>query len=228
MAGQVSFAPILLFLTAPAVAQPTSLLDALLEDAPALSVALTNVAQNLGMVDGSFAVSVERNFLELASGLDGLSAGTQLVAGVGVRVSEVQAGALAGFDALGLELRQVATTAVGSLQSADLTGSFDASGLTERIELSADAASLTLESRGGIAGLVAMQNMSLNAGEVTGAVELRLADVDARIEGLTTTAIGALQNGALRTTVDLSATVNGQMGEITAATTALVTAMVGS
>ncbi len=222
-----TLAPMLLLLSAPLAAQPMSLLDALLEDAPELSAALTNVAQNLGMVDGSFALSVERNFLDLALSLEGLSAGSQLAAGVGVRVTEVQAGALARFDALGLELQRVTTTAVGSLQSADLTGSFDAGGLIERIELTAGGALLTIETRGGIAGPVAMQNVSVNAGEVIGAVGLRLADVDARIEGVTTTAIGALQNGALRTTVDLSATVNGQMGNVTAATAALVTAMVG-
>lgn len=217
-----------LILPALAQAEPLSLLDSLLANAPALSAALTNVAQNLGEVDGSFAVGIERDFAALADAQEIWSAGRiETAAALGVRVTELQENTLEHLTGLALNVNTVSTTAVGSLQAADMTGSFNAGTLTDRIEVATGPTYLAVETWGSVAGLVAMQNLSLNSGEVLASVNMQLADVEGRVGAISTTALGALQNGALQTTVDLSATVQGQMGEITASTTALLAALVG-
>ena len=203
-------------------------MDELLQKAPALSAALTNVAQNLAGVDGSFALAVGRDFAALADGLEVWSTGrSEMAASVNVHVTELQGETLLQLGGIVLDVNAVATTAVGSLQSADLTGSFNAASITDRIAVVTGSTNLAVEALGGVAGSVFLQNLSLNGGEVLGAVDMQLADVEGQIGNITTTALGALQNGALQTTVDLSATVQGQLGELTASTTAVLVALVG-
>lgn len=230
MARQASpvTAAIVMMSSTPVAAQPASLLEELLINAPALSAALTNVAENLGQVDTSFALSVERNFTAVSAGLEVWSNGrASAMAATGVQVAELQDGALAHLDQLALDVGQIVTTGVGSLQSADLNGSFDSSGLVERIQFSAQTASLTVENHGGIQGLIVLQNVSLNAGEIFAAADLHLADTQARLEGIGTTAIGGLQTGAINTAVDLTATLKGRMGEVDHFTSTVITALVG-
>jgi hypothetical protein len=213
----------------PAVAAPATLLSELLEEAPLLSAALSNVAQELGAVDASFALKVERDLNAMSAALEGWTSGREgAAAALAVQATDVQDDVLARLGGLAIDLGPVATTAVGSLQAADLTGSFNAGVLTDRVAFVADAASLTVTARGGVAALVALQNVSANAGEVAAEVDLRLADAAAGVDGIATTAIGALQNGALQSSADLAATVQGQMGEISATTAAVVMALVGS
>jgi hypothetical protein len=218
-----------LVLEPPMEAAPISLLDALLEDAGDQAIALSNVAQNLGEMDASFNLHVDHTLAALSAELNNWSVGSAFaVSGAGPYASDLEADMLAPLDRLSLDLGTVATMAVGGLQAADLSGSFNAGSLTERIAFSAGAADLAAEASGSIPATVALQNVSINAGEVIGAADLQLAEVDARIAGIGTTAIGALQNGPLNTTVDLTATVQGQLGEITAATAAVVAVLVGS
>jgi hypothetical protein len=212
-----------------AQAAPGTLLSDLLAEAPVLSAALSNVALDLGRVDASFAMTVERDLIAMSVALEDWSEARRGVAvGVAVQAVDLQDDVLDRLGGLSADLGPVGTTGVGSLQAADMSGSFNAGVLTERFALAAGAASLMVTTRGGVAGLVALQNVSANAAEVSADVDLRLADAAVRVDSIATTAIGALQNGALRSSVDLDATVQGQMGEITAITTALVAALVGS
>lgn len=229
MARTVLPIALLTALDTPALAAPATLLRDLLEEAPLLSAALSNVAEELGTVDASFALTVERDLLAMSAALEGWTGGREdVAAALAVQATDVQDEVLARLGGLGIDLGPVATTAVGSLRAADLTGSFNAGVLTERVAFVADAASLTVAARGGVAGPVALQNVSANAGEVSAGVDLRLADAAARVDSIATTAIGALQNGALQSSADLAATVQGQMGEISATTAAVVMALVGS
>src|SRR5690606_20707172 len=127
------------------------------------------------------------------------------------------------LDPLTLELGDLSTTAIGTLQSGTMEGTFDASGLVQRGSSDANGAttgaSLLAETYGGIAGTLAMQNISVNSGAIDGSVALTLADVNTKVGAVATTAIGALQSGALE------ATVSGDMGGVTTATSALVTAL---
>ena len=213
----------------PLLAEEHSLLASLLRDAPALSATLTNIAGNLGTVEADFALAVERDFAEMTEALTVWADGRrETVAGVGARVTELQADAGVVLGGLLIDVNAVATTAVGSLQAADMTGAFDAGTLTQRIEAATGATALAVETYGGVSSLVALQNVSINSGSIVAQIDLQLADVNARIGTMNATAIGALQNGALQTTVDLSATVQGQMGEISALASATVAALVGS
>ena len=229
IASPIGAAALLLLPATASFAETGSLLQSLLQDAPAISASLSNIAQDLGPVDGSFALSVERNFADLSAGLEGWGlTRSEAAAGQAARATDLQDDALARLGGVTLQVGSISTTAVGSMQAADLTGSFNAGGLTNRVFLATDTATLSIDERGGIAGLVALQNVSLNSGEILASADLLLADVDARTDNIGTTAIGALQNGALRTSVDLSATVQGQMGDFTATTAALLAALVGS
>jgi hypothetical protein len=66
-----------------------------------------------------------------------------------------------------------------------------------------------------------MQNVSVNSGDINGSVDLILADVDAKVGSVATTAIGALQSGAM------TATVDGAIGSVSHNSAALVNALVG-
>ena len=107
-----------------------------------------------------------------------------------------------------------------------MTGAFDASGIVNKVTSTADGAttgaSMLAETYGGIANTVAMQNVSVNSGDINGSVDLILADVDARVGSVATTAIGALQSGAM------TATVEGAIGSVSHNSAALVNALVGT
>jgi hypothetical protein len=225
----VFFMTATIMLSSSAAADTVSLLKGLLADAPALSASLTNVAQNLGMVDGAFALETERHLAAVAAALEDWSVGRALnAAGLGNRVTEVQLDELRILAPLSANVGQTITTAVGSIQSADLTALFDASGSVERVSAQAGAASVLVEAQAGVARLAALQNVSFNSGRIEGDANLLLRDVSLRADGIITTAIGALQNGALSTTVDLDATVRGQIGAVSDTTALLIAAMVGT
>lgn len=220
-------------LDAGAATASQSLLDDLLAQTPELSIALTNLAQNLGRIDASVAVTTERHFTAMADVLTGYAAGREsygntLAVGAGAMVSDLN-GALPEqvLAPLLLDLGAISTTGLGALQAADLTGAHDGSGLAQRVTVSAGGVALAAESRGSLGGLMAMQNVALNAGAVEASVALVLADVGARSGGIATTAIGALQNGALNTSVELTATVQANMGDLAETSAALMLALVG-
>lgn len=218
-----------LLLASPAAADPGSLLDGLLSDAPTLSVSLSNVAQNLGMVDGTFALETERHFAAIVAALEDWSTGrARYVAGLGSQVTEVEHDALGILAPLSVDVGQIALTAVGTIQSADLSAQFNAAGMAERLSAKVGTSTILVEAQAGVAGLVALQNVSLNSGRVDGEASLILRDVVLDAEGIATTAIGALQNGALMTSVDLDATVRGQVGAVSTATAQIVAALVGT
>lgn len=212
-----------------AAAEAASLLDGLLANAPALSTSLTNVAHNLGMVDGALMLKTERDFAAISAFLDDRSADrTKVGAGLGVHVADMQVDALNILDPLSVEIGEGLTTAVGAIQAADLTALFDASGTAERVFSRAGTISTSVEANAGVVEPAALQNVSLNSGLITSNVDVLLQDASLRAATIATTAIGALQNGALLTTVDLDATVRGQVGAISDATALVVAALVGA
>lgn len=207
----------------------TSLLDNILADATALSASLSNVSQNLNDINGSIEIATSRDYDAVAAGITALSGtygfGSYSQVNDNVYGSDVPATLLTVLDPLSAELGDLSTTAIGTLQSGDMSGTFDASGVVNRVSSSADGsttgASMLAETYGGIADTLAMQNVSVNSGAIDGSVNLILADVDAKAGAIATTAIGALQSGAM------TADVSGSMGDVTATTSALVTSLVG-
>lgn len=209
-----------------------SLLDGILAAASDLSASISNISQNLNNIDGSISVTTDRDLAGVAGGIDSLI-GTNPSGGFGsfsqvnanVFGSDLPESLLAVLDPLTLTLGDLATTAIGTLQSGDMTGSFDASGLVTKVSSSAEGsttgASMLAETYGNIANTLAMQNVSINSGAINGSVELILADVNTIAGGIATTAIGALQSGGLN--VDVA----GSMGDVTATTAGIVSALVG-
>lgn len=215
----------------PGTAQTSSsLLDDILNDATLLSASLSNVSQNLNNVNGSIEVGTTRDYASLATGIsaligsyDGFGSFSQVNANVyGV---DLPASLLAVLNPLTLELGNLSTTAIGTLQSGNMSGTFDASGIVNKVTSSATggttSANMLAETYGGIANTVAMQNISVNSGDINGSVDLMLADVNTKVGAVATTAIGALQSGAM------TASVDGTIGAVDHNSSALVNALVG-
>jgi hypothetical protein len=228
------------------VATTPSLLGTILADANALSASLSNVSQNLNDIDGSINVDTTRNLSGVADGInaligdyDGFGSFSQVnedVYGVDLPASLLAVlspltlelgneSTTAILNPLTLELGNLSTTAIGTLQSGNMAGSFDASGIVNRVSSSADGAttsvSMLAETYGGIADTVAMQNVSVNSGYIDGSVDLILDDVNAKVGNVGTTAIGALQSGAI------TASVDGTIGSVSHNSAQLVNALVG-
>jgi hypothetical protein len=208
-----------------------SLLDGILEDAAELSASLSNVSQNLNNINGSIEVGTGRDLEGIAAGISALIGeydgfGSFSTVNPNVFGVDLPASLLAVLDPLTLELGDLATTAIGTLQSGNMTGSFDASGLVNKVTSSATggttSADMLADTYGGIADAIAMQNISVNSGDINGSVDLILADVNTKVGGIATTAIGSLQSGAM------TATVTGAMGAIDHNSAALVAALVGT
>jgi hypothetical protein len=208
----------------------TSLLDNILADAAELSASLSNVSQNLNDINGSIEVTTDRDYAAIATGIEALTGtydgfGSYSQVNANVYGVDLPASLLAVLDPLTLELGDLATTAIGTLQSGNMAGTFDASGIVNKVSSSAEGsttgAAMLAETYGGIANTLAMQNVSVNSGAIDGSVSLILADVDTKAGAIATTAIGALQSGAM------TADVSGSMGAVTTTTSALVTSLVG-
>jgi hypothetical protein len=216
---------------APGAAQASnSLLDNILADAEDLSASLSNVSQNLNNINGSIEVNTDRDYAGIAAGINALVGeydgfGSFSTVNPNVYGVDLPGSLLAVLDPLVLELGNLSTTAIGTLQSGNMTGSFDASGIVNKVTSSAEGATtganMLAETYGGIAQTVAMQNVSVNSGDINGSVDLILADVDAKVGSVATTAIGALQSGAM------TATVDGAIGSVSHNSAALVSALVG-
>ncbi len=214
----------------PGTAQTSSsLLDDILNDATLLSASLSNVSQNLNNVNGSIEVGTTRDYASLATGIsaligsyDGFGSFSQVNANVyGV---DLPASLLAVLNPLTLELGNLSTTAIGTLQSGNMGGTFNAAGIVNKVTSSAEgsttSANMLAETYGGIAETIAMQNVSVNSGDIDGSVELILADVNTKAGTIATTAIGALQSGAM------TASVTGTIGQVDHNSSALINALV--
>lgn len=211
----------------------TSLLDNVLADAAALSASISNISQNLNDIDASIAVSTTRDFQDMAGVIDallgdsvGAAFGSYSRVSTGTYAQDIPANLLEVLDPLTLTLGDLATTAIGTLQSGNMTGSFDSSGILSRVTESADGSttgvSVLAEQYGSIADTIAMQNVSVNSGAIDGSVALVLADVNTMAGAISTTAIGALQSGSM------GADITGTMGTVDATTVGIVNALVGT
>jgi len=215
-----------------------SLLDGLLANAEELSASLSNISQNLNDIDGSINVTTSRSLAELALGIGAIAThgdfGSFIQAGVNVIGRDIPASLLAVLDPLTLTLGDLATTAIGTLQSGNMNSRLDSGKLVVTIDAtylvsdSGFSASGTMtgvmskaEQFGSIANTLAMQNMSVNTGSIDGSVTLALANVNTSAGDIATTAIGALQSGTL------TATVNG-LGAVEDHTSDIVRALVGT
>lgn len=208
-----------------------SLLDGILADASELSASLSNVSQNLNNINGSIEVGTNRDLAGIAAGISALIGnydgfGSFSTVNPNVYGVDLPASLLAVLNPLTLELGNLSTTAIGTLQSGNMTGSFDASGIVNKVTSSAEgattSANMLAETYGGIAQTVAMQNVSVNSGDINGSVDLILADVNTKVGSVATTAIGALQSGAM------TASVDGAIGTVSHNSAALVNALVGT
>jgi hypothetical protein len=207
-----------------------SLLDDILADANDLSTSLSNVSQNLNSIDGSISVDTSRDLSSVADGIDSLIGnydgfGSYSQVNASVFGVDLPASLLAVLNPLTLELGNLSTTAIGTLQSGNMTATFDASGIVNKVTSSSTGATtsagMLAETYGGFADTVAMQNISVNSGDINGSVELTLNDVNAKVGSVATTAIGALQSGAM------TASVDGTIGSVDHNSAALVSALVG-
>lgn len=215
-----------------AFAQETSssLLDNILLDADSLSASLSNVAQNLNEVDGYIDIDTTRNMGDFTTIIDSLAGpngfGSYSQVNSSVYGSDVPASLLNVLNPLTLELGNLSTTAIGALQSGNMTATFDASGLLAKASSTSEglstSAGMSAEQYGAIMNPVAMQNISVNSGYIDGSVNLALADVNTTVGNIGTTAIGALGSGAM------TATISGQMGTATEVGSNLVNSLVGS
>ena len=208
-----------------------SLLDDILSNANDLSASLSNVSQNLNDIDGSISVDTSRDLSSVANGINALIGdykgfGSFSQVNANVYGVDLPASLLAVLNPLTLELGNLSTTAIGTLQSGNMSGSFDASGIVNRVSSDATglttSASMLAETYGGIADTVAMQNVSVNSGDIDGSVSLVLDDVNTKVGNVGTTAIGALQSGAM------TASVDGTIGSVSHDSAALVNALVGT
>lgn len=211
----------------------TSLLDGVLANADALSASLSNISQNLNDIDGSIAVTTSRDYATVTSGVTallggvtGATFGSFATVGDDIYSRDLPVELLDVLDPLTLSLGDLATTAIGTLQSGNLNATFDASGISTRIEESATGSTTTADRLGeqyaSIGDTLALQNISVNTGAIDGSVELIMADVNAIAGGIATTAIGSLQSGAME------ATISGQLMGTTDNTAAIINALVGN
>lgn len=217
--------------SAPVPTQSVSLLSGILADADSLSASLTNISQNLNNVDGSINVGTDRDMADFSEIIDSLTGGgdsnfgsySQVNANVYGR--DIPAALLNVLNPLTLELGNLSTTAIGSLQSGNMTATFDASGLLAKATSSSTAAttsaSMLGEQYGAIALPIAMQNVSVNTGAIDGSVNLALNDVNTKTGTIGTTAIGSLGSGAM------TATITGAMGSAGDTGKDIVNALVG-
>ena len=208
-----------------------SLLDNVLADAESLSVSLTNVAQNLNDIDGSITVDTSRttaDFVAIITALNGTNRGIGSYSQVNATTfaADVPPSVLSVLAPTTLSLGNLSTTAIGTLQSGNLTGTIDASGLLAKASSTASsattAAGLLGEQYGAVAETIAFQNVAVNSGVINGSVGLALNDVNATIGSVSTTAIGALGSGSL------TATISGQIGEAEGTGAAVINALVGT
>lgn len=218
----------------PTTATPTesiSLLDGILADAADLSASLTNVSQNLNNVDGSINVGTDRDIADYSAIIDsligsGVGFGSYSQVNASVYGSDIPASLLNVLNPLTLTLGNLSTTAIGSLQSGNMTATFDASGLLASTSSTATGLSTSAEMMasqyGSIALPIAMQNVSVNTGAIDGSVNLALNNVNTTTGTIATTAIGSLGSGAM------TATISGQMGTVSDVGTGLVSALVGT
>ncbi|MCW1920537.1 hypothetical protein NX862_17400 [Rhodobacter sp. KR11] len=236
MAGTLTKAVVLLGLGAATASanpgpHPQELLSALLSQAAALTASLTNVAENLGQVKGSVVIQTRHTSADLVAEVDALIHGETLASvsriAPGIRASQQGEGVFDLFKPATLASGEITTTAIGALQSGALigstgtTGTVDTSGLAGRVVLLTEGATARAEQNGSVAGAVILQNVAVNLGDIDGSVQITLADTQARLGQVGTTAIGAMETGML------TASLTGNMGEVTDAAAHLVADLVG-
>jgi hypothetical protein len=199
---------------------PEMLLAALLATIDNLTASLTNAAENFAAVNGAVMVSAQGNADVLAATIPALAQDAAF--GSRSQISATLSAREVGLAPRAVALTQLgdlATTAIGALQSGALlgstgtTGTFDTSGLTQNLALqtttASTTASMTVQTYGSAAQLLAMQNVAYNRGQIDGRISLVLTDVDATIDRLTSTAIGAMESGGL--TAQLTGTLTQRL-----------------
>ena len=183
-------------------------------------------------MNGSINVATSRSLTDMASVIDSLSVNGTIPFGsfsqVGANVfgQDLPASLLAVLNPTVASLGDLSTTAIGAMQSGSITATIDADGLVDKASSTATAsttsAMVAAETYGNIANTVAFQNIANNAGAIDGSVNLALADVNATVGKVATTAIGAMGSGSL------TATISGNMGSVTRSSANIINALVGA
>ena len=216
----------------PAPYQPNSLLDNLLSNAADLQASLSNVAENLNNVNGSINVATSRSLTDMATVANALSNkgtipfGSFSTVGNNVFGQDLPATLLDVLDPTIASLGDLSTTAIGAMQSGSIIATVNASGLVDKVSSASTAtgtsASAAAETYGNIANTLAFQNIANNAGAIDGSVNLALADVNATVGKVATTALGAMGSGSL------TATISGNMEKTARSSANIINSLVGN
>jgi hypothetical protein len=154
---------------------------------------------------------------EIAINIPGLSTTidgsiTNIIMGVTAATSEAVAGAVtaAEFTLPTLDLGDMATTALGAVNTGDITLGVN-SAVDEASTSTTNAISAALTQIGGSADTGALVlNVASNASAVNGSIENTMASVNGSIGNLSTTALGAVNTGTI--TSGVNAAVQGIVG----------------
>jgi hypothetical protein len=187
---------------------PEMLLAALLATIDSLSASMTNAATNFAAVNGAVMISAQGNADALAATIPALAQNSAFGSSsqISATINARELGLMPQTVAM-IQSGDLATTAIGALQSGALlgstgtTGTVDTSGLAQSIAMQTSGAEtdaiITAQSYGTAAHTIILQNIAHNQGQIDGRISIVLADADARINRLTSTAIGAMESGAL-------------------------------
>lgn len=211
-----------------------SLLASLLNEVSALTAMLANVAENLHQVDGSVVIEGVGKTTDLVATLDAVARDHWVgpVSRVNSKVfsSGTSTALLDVLKPTTFSANDIATTAIGALQSGALlgstgtTGTIDTSGLVNQISLTASTATVTTtllaQDFGNVANTTLLQNAAINLGDVDGSIQMILSNTLAHVGPIGTTAIGSMESGIL--TGSLTANMNSVTDNLTAVVSALV------
>ena len=189
------------------VAAP-SLLDNILANADALTASITNISTNLADLDASIDVVTDRDYTNIdtiVATVGGLAVpaggfGTYAQTSATNFASDLAFPDLTFLDPLTAEFGDLATTAIGSLQSGAMDVTYSA-GLLADVSDRTSGATTAAETMGqtyGAIGGVSLANISYNqAANIDAGIQLTLNDVNAKTGNIATTAIGSLGSGAM-------------------------------
>lgn len=201
-------------------ASAQSLLEDILADIDVLTLSISNIADNLADIDASIAIDTSRDYAAI-DGIIGTIGGFGSEDGFGSYAQTSATNFARDFEfpdlsflaPLTSEFGDLATTAIGALQSGSMTVSFDTTSLLNDVSERTEGATTSAETMGQTFGSldagIALQNVSFNqADDINASITLTMADVNAKVGNVATTAIGALGSGDM--VVDLVGSLVGR------------------
>lgn len=186
-------------------ASAQTLLETILTNADDLVLSISNVAENIADIDASIEIDTTRDYAGIDTILATLMAGTSPLGSYSqvsttVFASDFELPDLAFLAPLETTIGDLSTTAIGALQSGSMDISITSTNLVEDLSVLAASSSTNATQMGetyaSISGGLAFQNYAFNgAANLDANIVLTLADVNATVGNVATTAIGALGSG---------------------------------